>query len=134
MAKKQFPQSSHYAIAPKRILGSAIALVVFFLLLTSVIGLAQKYFALKARSQELTEDQARLAEKRTALTTTNAYLATPEGTEESLRERYNYIKPGEQIIVITPEQTVDAEAEKRSVVGHWWDTVLRGLGIRKDAE
>jgi cell division protein FtsB len=134
MAKKQFPESRQYSIAPKRMLGSLIALVVFFLLLTSVIGLSQKYFALRSRSHELNDEQVTLAQKQSNLATTNAYLATDEGTEESLRERYNYIKPGEQMIMISAEPAAEKEAVPKTTVARWWDTLLRGLGLRKDPE
>jgi cell division protein FtsB len=131
MAKKQFPQGHHQSISPKRILGTLVSLVVFFLLLTSVIGLGQKYFALKSRSTELNQEQNQLSQKEQTLSDTNSYLATPEGTEESLRERYNYIKPGEQMIVITPDQSTPPPPEKTGIV-HWWDELLQGLGLRKD--
>lgn len=130
MAKKQFPENHHQSVSPKRILGTLVALVVFFLLLTSVIGLGQKYFTLKSRSGELKEEQAELSQKEKTLSETNAYLATPEGTEESLRQRYNYIKPGEQMIVITPDTSTTPPPEKTGIV-HWWDELLQGLGIRK---
>lgn len=130
MAKKQFSENHHHSISPKRILGSVVALIVFFLLLTSVIGLGQKYFTLKSRSKELSEEQSELTQKEKTLSETNAYLATPEGTEESLRERYNYIKPGEQIIVITPDPAASTPEPSTGIV-HWWQELLKGLGIRK---
>ncbi len=132
MAKKQFSPSMNARISPKRLIGAAVALVVFFLLLTSVVGLAQKYFAIRTRSKELKEEQATLSQKEATLSSTNAYLATPEGTEESLRERYNYIKPGEQIIVVTPDTSTQNDQPAPSGVAHWWDELLRGLGIRKN--
>ncbi|GEM_PF-1099625 len=132
MVKKQFPHSVSYRISPKRILGTVIALVLFFLLLTSVIGLAQKYFAIRTRSKELAAQQVTLKAKQTDLANTNAYLATPEGTEQSLRERYDYVKPGEEMIVVTPDTNTLPAAP--TGVAHWWDELLRGLGIRKDSQ
>lgn len=127
MTKKQF--SPQYRIPPKRILGAAIALVVFFLFLTSVIGLAQKYFAIRAQGKDLVNQQNELKEKEANLSTTNDYLATQAGTEQSLRERFNYIKPGEEMIVITPD-TTPAPVEEEGGVAHWWDQLLKGLGLR----
>jgi cell division protein FtsB len=131
MAKKQFSESRTYAIPPKRILGTAISLVVFFLLLASVIRLAGKYFDLRTRNKELNTSHAELVQKEASLSTTNAYLATPEGTEQSLRERYNYIKPGEDMIVITPDTSNVAVPEEKTGVAHWWDELLKGIGLRK---
>ncbi len=129
MAKKQFPESRQYSVPPKRILGAVISLVIFFLFLTSVIGLSQKYFTIRARNKELNEEQLALTEKEKNLATTNAYLATPEGTEQSLRERYNYIKPGEEMIVVTPD-TSPLSSSSDTGVAHWWDQLLKGLGLR----
>lgn len=131
MAKKQFQQSGAPAISSKRILGALIALVVFFLLLMSVIRLAEKYFAIKTRSRELQEEQTTLTAKQNELVQTNAYLATPGGTEQSLRERYNYLKPGEEMIIITPDTSPAPLPPPSSGIGHWWDELLHGLGIRK---
>ncbi|MDB5254758.1 MAG: hypothetical protein JWL92_134, partial [Candidatus Nomurabacteria bacterium] len=103
MAKKQFSETRQYGVPPKRILGSAISLVVFFLLLASVVRLAGKYFDLRTRNKELNQSHAELVQKERSLSVTNSYLATSEGTEQSLRERYNYIKPGEEMIVLTPD-------------------------------
>jgi cell division protein FtsB len=134
MVKKQFPQSAQHTVSPKHILGAVVALVIFFLLLTSVIGLAQKYFAIRERSKELAAEQVTLKQKQADLTATNAYLATPEGTEQSLRERYDYVKPGEQMIVVTPDADTTPPAPEPTGVAHWWDELLRGLGIRKDPQ
>jgi cell division protein FtsB len=133
MAKKQFQQSHYEPLSYKRVLGAILVLVIFFLLLTSVIGLAQKYFAIKDRSKELAAQQASLTAQQNDLSATNSFLATPEGTEESLRERYNYLKPGEQMIVITPDPNdVPPPLPPQSRVAHWWDELLNGLGFHKN--
>jgi cell division protein FtsB len=130
MAKKQFSENN-YRISPKHILGAALSLVIFFLLLTSVFGLAQKYFIIRTRGRELKAQQAALAQKEITLSTTNAYLATPSGTEQSLRERYKYIKPGEEMIVITPDTAASPPPAPATGISRWWDVLLHGLGIRK---
>lgn len=130
MVKKQFQQSPSNPISAKRLLAAAASLVIFFLLLMSVIRLAQKYFAIKSRSRELQQEQTTLAAKQNDLAATNAFLATPEGTEESLRERYDYVKPGEQMIVIGPDASA-APPPPSTGIAHWWGELLYGLGIRK---
>jgi cell division protein FtsB len=132
MAKKQFSEKTHYNVPPKRILGAAISLVIFFLFLTSVIGLAQKYFTLRTRNSELNNSQEELIAKEKDLSTTNNYLSTPEGTEQSLRERYNYIKPGEEMIVITPDTATPPPPPPKTGIAHIWDELLRGVGLRSD--
>jgi cell division protein FtsB len=130
MAKKQFQQSGSHTISSKRILGTALALLIFFLLLMSVIRLAEKYFAIRTRNQELRQEQIMLNQKENDLATTNAFLATPEGTEQSLRERYDYLKPGEQMIIINPDTSVTPTLDHQTTVGHWWSQLLHGLGIQ----
>jgi cell division protein FtsB len=131
MVKKQFQQSHDRGISPKRILGTALALLIFFLLLTSVVGLGEKYFAIRARSKELAAQQIAMQQKENDLVSTNAYLATPEGTEQSLRERYNYVKPGEGMIIITPDNTPPPPPPSPTGIAYLWDQLLHGLGIRK---
>jgi cell division protein FtsB len=132
MAKKQFQQSSSSRISSKRLLGTVLSLVIFFLLMTSVIGLGQKYFALKARSKDLADQQAALQQKNAALVASNDYLATPEGTEQSLRERYNYVKPGEGMIIVSPPPPPPPAPPAPTGIAYLWDQLLRGLGLRRD--
>src|ERR1700744_4711194 len=102
MSKTQFTTSRVTTVPPKRILGALLAFLIFFLLLMSVIRLAEKYFAVRTRNKELAAETITLQQKQTDLTNTNAYLSSPEGTEDSLRERYDYVKPGEEMIIISP--------------------------------
>ncbi len=131
MAKTQFPSSHHTGISAKRLLGAALGLLIFFLLMMSVIRLGEKYFAVRTRNKELAAQSAELQQKQNTLVTTNVYLSSPEGAEESLRERYNYVKPGEGMIVITPETPATDPAAHQSIIVRWWDELLHGLGIRK---
>lgn len=131
MAKTQFPSTRQKSIPTKRALGAAASLLIFFLLMTSVIGLAEKYFAVQKRNKELAEESTTLQQKETALAATNAYITSPEGTEQSLRERYNYVKPGEEMILISPDTTAPAAAERQSAVARWWQELLQGLGLKK---
>ena len=131
MTKAQLPSKSH-PISPRRVLAVLVALLVFFLLLTSVINLFEKYRGLKAERAELYKEQAAIARKKDSLKTTNAYLETDEGREQALREKYNLVKPGEGIIVITTPPPEKPVLEERSRVGRWWDAIVHGLGFGKE--
>ncbi|MDB5188859.1 MAG: hypothetical protein JWM92_457 [Candidatus Nomurabacteria bacterium] len=133
MAKTQFPASHHTGISTKRLLGAALGLLIFFLLMMSVIRLGEKYFAVRNRNKELATQSADLQQKENTLISTNAYLSSPEGAEQSLRERYNYVKPGEGMIVIMPETPLADPAAHQSIIVRWWDELLHGLGIRKQS-
>lgn len=132
MAKTQF-SSSNSTISYKRLLAAMIALVVFFLLLTSVIGLAEKYYAIRKRTGEIKVQQVTLLEKERALMEQNAYLSTVDGQQQSLRAKFNVVKPGEEMIVITvPVEPLAAPAAPKTGFGHWWQTILQGLGFKKE--
>lgn len=127
MAKTQFTEKKHH-FSPKRLLGAMVALVVAFLLLTSVITVAQKYFAIKKHIRELESEQKILKEKKESLNTMNTFLATPEGTEKILREKYNVVKPGESIIVVV-EPDIVLPQEPASRVSRWWHALVEMLGF-----
>ena len=129
MQKTQFHQGSHKKNTPKHILRLGIALVAVFLILTSVINLAEKHFALQGRIEDLKNEQYELEHKKNALTQTNEYLQTPEGIERALREKYNLVKPGEEIIIITTDSSLPSESAAKSRIGRWWEAILHGLGI-----
>jgi hypothetical protein len=117
--------------SPKRILATVVALTVAIILLASVIGLAEKYVTIRKRVHDLKIEEQRLAEKQGQLAKTNSYIETREGEERELREKYNVVKPGEGMIVITdPVDVVDSGPTSR--VGRWWDSLLKGLGLRKE--
>lgn len=106
-----------------------MALVVAFLLLISVINVAQKYFSIKTHNKDLQNEKLDLERKQMALKSTNDYLDTPEGREQALRDKFNVVKPGEGIVIVTPVEVSQVPAPKSKVL-RWWDAVLRGLGVR----
>jgi len=127
-------QLSHsHKLSYKRLLGTGVALVAFFLLLTSVIGLAEKYFAIKSRTKELKKQQDALVLKERSLMEQNAYLETPDGQAQVLRAKFNVVQPGEEMIVIMnpPELEIPPEKEQ-SRLRHWWESLVRGLGFKKE--
>ena len=131
MTKTQFPNNRQ--ISYKTLLGTGVALVAFFVLLTSVIGLAEKYFAIKSRTKELKKQQTALVIKEQALMEQNAYLETDEGKSQVLRAKFNVVHPGEEMIVIvTPPELEQPPEKEQSRIGHWWDAIVKGLGFRKE--
>ncbi len=131
MAKTQFTEKKQ-RLSYKRLLGALIALVLAFLLLTSVVSVASKYFAIKRHIKELNQEQATLAAKHESLEKKNAYLATPAGQEQALRDKYNVVKPGEGMIVIVPPDVSREPEDKPSAVSRWWSAIIAGLGIGRD--
>lgn len=133
MQKTQLQQKQVSKIAPKKLLGAFIALIAFFLLVTSVIGLAEKHRSITRRIDELHVEQKQLQEKKNTLVSMNETLDTLEGKEQLLRNKYNLVRPGEEIIIITqPQETEVTISDDRSRVQRWWSTLMRGLGLKKD--
>lgn len=120
MAKTQFTFFQQH-VSTKRILGVAFALLVFILLLASVIRLGEKYFAVRTRNKELIQETGALQQKSADLSATNAYLSSPQGTEASLRQQYNYVKPGEEMIIVTPAVPASAPAAPQLGIIRWWN-------------
>lgn len=127
MAKTQF---TTHRISPKNLLGLLVALIVAFLLMLSVISVATKYFGIRRHIKDLTLEQAELQKKHESIAEKNAYLATPEGTEEILREKYNVIKPGEGIVVVVDPAPAVLPASDTGPK-HWWQAILAGLGLHR---
>jgi cell division protein FtsB len=121
MAKTQFITSPQSRIPPKRILGAALSLLILILLLASVVRLGEKYFAVRTRNKELSEETGALQQKSADLSATNAYLSSSQGTEASLRQQYNYVKPGEGMIIVTPAVPASAPVASQSGIVRWWN-------------
>ena len=127
MKKTQFTPKR---ISPKALLGLLVALICSFLLLLSVISVAQKYLGIRTHIKDLTVEQAELQKKHASIEEKNAYLATPEGTERVLREKYNVVKPGEGIVVVI-DATPSTDSTSRVAEMPWWQKILAGLGLRQ---
>ncbi len=130
MAKTQFTKTPH-RVSPKRLLAALVALSVAFLLLTSVVSIAQKYSATRKHIVELEQEKAALEAKQANLKEMNDYIQTPAGSEQLLRQKYNVVKPGEGVIVVANPSTIEPQT-RSSAVGRWWNAILMGLGIRKE--
>lgn len=129
--KKQLAKLNR--IPPKHVLLFVVSAILFFILLTAVLNLGKKYFGLKNKLAELTQEKTNLVQKQEDLKAENEYLGSPEGEEHLLREKYQLVKPGEGLIVITnPDTDGDDSLKPKTGFRKFWDTILRGLGIRKD--
>jgi cell division protein FtsB len=130
MPKTQFTQQS--GLSMRRLIRALVALLILFLLLTSVISLAEKHIAIKRRIKELEEEKMTLQDKQVTLTRMNERLSTPEGQEEAIRDKYNLVRPGEGMVIITEKTEPEPKAAQKGVVSRWWDAIVRGLGFQKD--
>jgi cell division protein FtsB len=130
MSKTQFTQPKQ-TISPKLLLRALIALIVMFILLNSVVSLAQKYIGIRRHIDDLDQEKGVLEQKYKDLERTNEYLSTDAGAEYALREKYNVVKPGEGVVVVVEPLRV-AEPERPSRVSRWWQAIVKGLGWGKE--
>ncbi len=131
MQKRPTIQHSNKKVSLASIVKTMIALVVFFLLLTSVIRLAEKHYRLTRRIRDMKENEAALIAKSAQFDQINKELDTKEGAERLLREKYNVVKPGEELIIVTNETVLPIVAPEQSRARRWWEVLLRGIGIKQ---
>lgn len=132
MAKIQ-PNENHKSkpISAKLIMVGVVAVLLFSLLLSSVIGLLTKYIAMRKHINSLKIEQSSLKQKQDALVKMNNYIETLEGKEYVFRDKYRLVKPGEQMIVIVNEEPKSEDlGDKKPVFGVFWGNLLKGLGLR----
>lgn len=123
---------SRSQVSPRNIFFFVVSALLFFLMISAVLDLGRKYLALREKIDDLSEQKRSLEHKQEELARENEYLATPEGEEHVLREKYQLVKPGEGLIIITsPDPDQNTKNGVKKGIGKWWDSILRGLGIRK---
>ncbi len=118
-------------VSAKQILVALIAVVLFSLLLSSVLGLMSKYIVMRKHISSLKESKTSLEQKKSSVTEMNNYIDSPEGQERVFRDKYRVLKQGEGMIVVTNEVSDKTEnLQKKSGIALFWDSILRGLGLR----
>ena len=117
-------------LSPRAILAFLLSSIVAFLLFFSVSNVSQKYFGIRGNIKKLQEDKSILEKKRQNLQEINILLDTPDGIEQSLRNKYNVVKPGEGIIIVTGAGLSDEIPPEKRGVSKWWDDILHGIGVR----
>lgn len=135
MSRMQFLKNSpiikqKVKISPRAILLLVLATIVAFLLFLSVFSVAKKYFDLRTNIKKLENEKIELEAKRNNLKEINELLNSSDGIEQSLRNKYNVIRPGEGMIIVTGTSKSNEIVENQSRVSKWWDDIMRGLGIR----
>lgn len=127
MAKTQF--STKKGFSYKNLVGMVVAIAVFFVLLSSVIELTGKYFMTKKRIREFEAQKHGLEIKEALLMDRNAYFETEEGEKQLLREKYNAVYPGEEIVIITEDDDITPFVAPKKKRGGFWQSIKRGLGF-----
>lgn len=115
-----------------KILYSKITIIILFAFL---VILSYSVFSLyKKRNEALTKTRAaeaelnRVKEKQAQIDSSLDKLSTPEGIEDAIRDKFQVVKNGEELIVVTdPEQNkiIEEENEKQT----FWDKIKEFFGV-----
>ncbi len=86
-------------------------MVTFGVLLIILIVVGVELFSMLADTNRLREENAQVDQKLQALEKENkeiqgdqSYYKNPDNLEKSLREKFNYKRPGEIMIIVVPEK------------------------------
>lgn len=117
-------------ISARGILIGIVAIIIFALLLSSVVGLLSKYIAIRKHIDTLKQEQSALEFKKNNISNMNQYINTREGQERVFRDKYRLVKPGEGMIVVTNDETpLENTNYKKPAIRRFWDSILTALGL-----
>lgn len=119
MSKMQLKKMNK-KISYKNIFGLLIALLVFFILFTSIVDLFGKYININQKNDDLLTEKAQLEQREDVLKTQNNSMSTETGEVLLLREKYNSLKDGEEIVIITDIQDKKNEDLDQKEDKKWW--------------
>lgn len=95
-----------------------VFLLAMLLVLTiSAVKLAKKQIGINKTINQLQNEKNELLDKQENLKASLSYLDTEDGKERAFREKYQLVKPGERLIVITNQENdvLEKENEKGSI-------------------
>lgn len=103
---------SRYAIA--------VLIVLCLLMAKGVWGVFDKYEKSKALSDRTKAELSNLETRQKFLVQSTEALATDQGKEREIRDRFGVVKEGEKMVVIvdnSPTSSIDGDGGPKS----WWD-------------
>jgi len=106
-----------------------IALAVAFLIY-STAGIFPKMKEAAENKKNILEELGKLKAREDNLTAQVEKLSTPEGIEESIREKFRVVKEGEGLIVIVNDKT-DLDQDKGATSGQKIKNFLKRIFPRK---
>jgi cell division protein FtsB len=83
-----------------------VVLSVFLILIgVQVYSFVAQEWSLGSQLADVQASLTKAQAQETSLQEENQYLSNPENLEKELRERFNYKKPGETMVIIVPSTT-----------------------------
>ena len=108
-----------------------LAILLFFLLgmgMASFRALEAGWQA-QAERKEVKDRVRELTEKKEALTSELEDLRSAEGVEREARQKLNFRKPGEEVVII--QEVNSTPAENDAGTASFWETIKHWFGIWK---
>ena len=78
-------------------------LAIISLLSFQIYSLNKQRLVLKSDFDKITKELTPLNKENKELIAEINYLKNPDNLEKELRSRFNYVKPGEKLIIVVPE-------------------------------
>ncbi len=101
------------------VLISVLVLTVVGFLVVANYRISQKRSLLNARIDQLQEEVRAMQEKKQQLEAQLNQSAQEEYLEREAREKLNLQKPGEEVVMVLPEQTEESQPEEK--IKQWWN-------------
>lgn len=86
----------------KRIVVFVLFCAVLVFLWVQLYSMMRETARLRAETEELSRQQEALVRENTEIERQEGYYTHSENVEKFLRSRFNYKKPGEQMIIVVP--------------------------------
>lgn len=116
--------------AQKQIKNRMYSRTTLVVLLFIIIFTARGVFNLYLRNQEsvkaLQDTKMKvkeLTERKDQLSNEITKLNEDDGVEQEIREKFNVIKPGENVVLIVPDEAATTTVEKPSIFKRFWHWV-----------
>lgn len=97
--------------SPRQVAIIAGLLILIALIGTRVIGLIGELREVRAARIELEGKRLILEQRHSDLEKQTQFVADPDNLEQELRSRFNYKKPGENVIIVVPPKETSSTNE-----------------------
>ncbi len=99
--------------------------ILFFFALSAVWGVYEKYHEAKQNKDAALMELESMTGRVRSLESEVALLKTERGMEKKIREEFGFVKEGEGVILIIPNEvrTESSPAQKRNFLGGAWESI-----------
>lgn len=109
-----------------------IVLIILFFVAKGVLGLYQKEKASRLEVERLTNLKSEIEDRLKTVSKHNDQLATTQGLEAEIRNKFDVVKEGEGVIVIVDKELPPPPEEKKSFLKKFWGGVKGVFGGKGD--